>query len=145
MEVELTDAALTMFDKMMGGVFRKADRRHKEQLIDRAKMLNSSDASGSRWKNSPCRFLPLRKLQSHGVVMGNEALDKSSCILLGKGAAWPERIEFEAAVPSLDFTVALRVIRGGSDMGSVRPDGQECFLRAGSTLLTKSCEQFQDG
>jgi hypothetical protein len=29
MEVELTDAALTMFDKMMGGVFRKADRRHK--------------------------------------------------------------------------------------------------------------------
>jgi len=42
MEVELTDAALTMFDKMIGGVFRKADRRHKEQLIDRAKMLNSS-------------------------------------------------------------------------------------------------------
>jgi coenzyme F420-reducing hydrogenase alpha subunit len=42
MEVELTDAALTMFDKMIGGVFRKVDRRHKEQLIDRAKMLNSS-------------------------------------------------------------------------------------------------------
>ena len=33
MEVELTDAALTMFDKMMGGVFRKADRRHKDQLV----------------------------------------------------------------------------------------------------------------
>src|SRR4029077_15981225 len=62
-------------------------------------------------KTVPAAFLPLRKLQSHGVVMGNEALDKSSCILLGKGAAWPERIEFEAAVPSLDFTVALRVIR----------------------------------
>src|SRR5271165_5305975 len=41
-EVEVTDAALTMFDKMIGGVFRKADRRHKEQLIDRAKMLHSS-------------------------------------------------------------------------------------------------------
>jgi hypothetical protein len=38
MEVELTDAALTMFDKMMGGVFRRADRRHKDQLINRAKM-----------------------------------------------------------------------------------------------------------
>ena len=46
------------------------------------------------------------RMQSHGVVMGNEARDKSSCILLGKGAAWPETIEFEAAVPSLDFTVA---------------------------------------
>jgi hypothetical protein len=42
MEVELTDAALTMFDKMMGGVFRKADRRHKDQLVNRAKMLHSS-------------------------------------------------------------------------------------------------------
>jgi hypothetical protein len=42
MEVELTDAALIMFDKMMGGVFRKADRRHKDQLVNRAKMLHSS-------------------------------------------------------------------------------------------------------
>jgi len=41
-EVEVTDATLTMFDKMIGGVFRKADRRHKELLIDRAKILHSS-------------------------------------------------------------------------------------------------------
>ena len=34
--------ALIMFDKMMGGVFRKADRRHKDQLVNRAKMLHSS-------------------------------------------------------------------------------------------------------
>jgi hypothetical protein len=27
MEAELTDAAITMFDKMIGSVFRKADRR----------------------------------------------------------------------------------------------------------------------
>ena len=42
MEVEVADAALSMFDKMMGAVFRKADRRHKEQLIGRAQMLHSS-------------------------------------------------------------------------------------------------------
>jgi hypothetical protein len=27
---------------MMAGVFRKADRRHKDQLVNRAKMLHSS-------------------------------------------------------------------------------------------------------
>ena len=42
MEAELTDAALTMFDKMMGGVFCKADRRHKDNLVNRAKILDSS-------------------------------------------------------------------------------------------------------
>ena len=34
--------ALIMFDKMMGGVFRKADRRHTDQLVNRAKMLHRS-------------------------------------------------------------------------------------------------------
>jgi hypothetical protein len=38
----LTDAALTMFDKMMAGVFCKADRRHKDNLVNRAKILDSS-------------------------------------------------------------------------------------------------------
>ena len=42
MEAELADAALTMFDKMMGGVFCKADRQHKNNLVDRAKILDSS-------------------------------------------------------------------------------------------------------
>ena len=42
MEAELTDAALTMFDKMMGGVFCKADRQHKDNLVNRAKILDSS-------------------------------------------------------------------------------------------------------
>jgi hypothetical protein len=42
MEAELTDAALTMFDKIMGGVFCKADRLHKDNLVNRAKMLDSS-------------------------------------------------------------------------------------------------------
>jgi hypothetical protein len=50
--------------------------------------------------------------------MGNKALDKSSRLLLRRRPAWPEKtIEFEAAVPWLDVTVALRVIRVGSDMG----------------------------
>ena len=88
--------------------------------------------------------IPDGRVQPHGVVMGNEALDKSSCILLGKGAAWPERIEFEAAVPSLDFTVALRVIRGGSDMGQSGQTVKSAFY-ARALLSTKSCEQFQDG
>ena len=42
MEAELTDAALTMFDRMMGEVFCKADRQHKDNLVNRAKMLDSS-------------------------------------------------------------------------------------------------------
>jgi hypothetical protein len=46
------------------------------------------------------------RVQPHGVVMINEAL-KSSAILLGKRAAWPETIGFEALVPSLDFTVGM--------------------------------------
>jgi hypothetical protein len=41
-EAELTDAALTMVDKMMGGVFFKADRQHKNNLVERAKILDSS-------------------------------------------------------------------------------------------------------
>ena len=57
------------------------------------------------------------RMQPHGVVMVNEVLDKSSAILLGKRTAWPETVDFEALVPSLDFPVALRVVRGGFDMG----------------------------
>ena len=57
------------------------------------------------------------RVQPHGVVMVNEAIDKSSAILLGKRTAWPETIDFEALVPSLDFSVALRIVRGGFDMG----------------------------
>jgi hypothetical protein len=37
--------------------------------------------------------------------MVNEVLDKSSAILLGKRTAWPETVDFEALVPSLDFPV----------------------------------------
>ncbi|WP_114914065.1 Tn3 family transposase [Acidibrevibacterium fodinaquatile] len=42
MEAALTDAALAMFDKMLGAVFRRADRTHKDKLIDRAKSLDAS-------------------------------------------------------------------------------------------------------
>ena len=57
------------------------------------------------------------RMQPHGVVVVNEALDKSSGILLGKRAAKPEAISFEALVPAFDFPVALWVIGGGFDMG----------------------------
>src|ERR1700687_1204326 len=57
------------------------------------------------------------RVQPHSVVIGNEALDKSSGILMGERAAWPETIDFEALVPSLDFSVALWVVWRGSDMG----------------------------
>ena len=57
------------------------------------------------------------RMQPHGVIMVNEVLDKSSAILLGKRTAWPETVDFEALVPSLDFTVTLRVIGRGLDMG----------------------------
>jgi hypothetical protein len=53
--------------------------------------------------------------------MGNEALDKLSAIVLGKRAAWPETIDFEALIPSLDFTAALRIVRGGFDMRQSGP------------------------
>ena len=42
MEAILTDAAITMFEKMLGGVFRSADRIHKENVVDRAKVLDAS-------------------------------------------------------------------------------------------------------
>ena len=42
MEETLTDAAIVMFDKMMGGVFRRADRARKENVVDRAKTLDAS-------------------------------------------------------------------------------------------------------
>jgi Domain of unknown function (DUF4158) len=42
MEATLTDAALVMFDKMLGGVFRRADQTHKEHVADRAKTLDAS-------------------------------------------------------------------------------------------------------
>ena len=42
MEAVLTDAALTTFDKMLGGVFRRADRAYKENVVDRAKTLDAS-------------------------------------------------------------------------------------------------------
>ena len=32
----------SMFDKMLGGVFRRADREHKENVVDRAKTLDAS-------------------------------------------------------------------------------------------------------
>jgi len=42
MEAVLTDAALAMFDKMLGSVFRRADNKHKENLVARAKTLDAS-------------------------------------------------------------------------------------------------------
>ena len=42
MEAHLTDAALAMFDKMLGGVFRRAEQKHKDNVTDRAKMLDAS-------------------------------------------------------------------------------------------------------
>ncbi len=42
MEAVLTDATLTMFDKMLGAAFRRADRAHKDNLVDRARTLDAS-------------------------------------------------------------------------------------------------------
>ena len=42
METVFTDAALTMFDKMLGSVFRRADNKYKENLVTRAKTLDVS-------------------------------------------------------------------------------------------------------
>ena len=42
MEAILTDAALAMFDKMLGSVFRRADRAHNDSVVDRAKTLDAS-------------------------------------------------------------------------------------------------------
>jgi hypothetical protein len=42
MESTLTDAGITMFDKMLGGVFRSAENAHKENIVDRAKTLDAS-------------------------------------------------------------------------------------------------------
>ena len=42
MEAILTDAALVMFDKMLGGVYRRADRAYRENVVHRAKALDAS-------------------------------------------------------------------------------------------------------
>src|SRR5277367_5388060 len=42
MEAVFTDGALAMFDKMLGAVFRRADRAHKDNVVDRAKTLDAS-------------------------------------------------------------------------------------------------------
>ena len=40
MEAILTDAGITVFDKMLGGVFRRAERAHQEHSVQRAKGLD---------------------------------------------------------------------------------------------------------
>jgi TnpA family transposase len=42
MEARLIDATLAMFDKMLGAVFRRADRAHKDNVVDRAETLDAS-------------------------------------------------------------------------------------------------------
>ena len=42
MEAILTDAALVMLDKMLGGVFRRADRAYRENVVNRVKALDGS-------------------------------------------------------------------------------------------------------
>lgn len=42
MEAILTDAALVMVDKMLGDVYRRAERAYKENLVHRAKALDAS-------------------------------------------------------------------------------------------------------
>ena len=42
MEAVLSDAALAMFDKMLGAIFRRADHAHKDNVVDRAKTLDAS-------------------------------------------------------------------------------------------------------
>src|SRR5277367_3440824 len=42
MEAVFTDGALAMFDKMLGSIFRRADRAHKDNVVDRAKTLDAS-------------------------------------------------------------------------------------------------------
>ena len=42
MEAVLVDAALVMFEKMLGSVFRRADRAHRDNIVDRAKTLDAA-------------------------------------------------------------------------------------------------------
>jgi TnpA family transposase len=41
-EAILTDAALVMFDKMLGGVYRRAERAYRENVVHRAKAIDAS-------------------------------------------------------------------------------------------------------
>jgi hypothetical protein len=47
------------------------------------------------------------RMQPHGVVMVNEAFNKSCGIRLGKRATRPEAISFKALVPAFDFPVGI--------------------------------------
>ena len=57
------------------------------------------------------------RVQPHCIVIVNKAFDNSNAVRLGKRTAWPKAIGFEALVPSLDFSVTLRVKGRGLDMG----------------------------
>ena len=42
MEVALTDAAILMVEKLVGGMFRRADRTRSERLIDQARLFRDT-------------------------------------------------------------------------------------------------------
>ena len=59
MEAILTDAALTMFDRLIGITARRAERLHSERLAERAKVLDASArvlvTAGKAPDGRPCR------------------------------------------------------------------------------------------
>lgn len=47
MEAILTDAALSMFDKMLGAICRRADRARKENVVERARTICAKSSSAT--------------------------------------------------------------------------------------------------
>src|SRR6516162_2933410 len=66
------------------------------------------------------------RVQPHCIVIVNKAFDNSNAVRLGKRTAWPKAIGFEALVPSLDFSVTLRVKGRGLDMGQAGQADKLC-------------------
>jgi hypothetical protein len=64
MEAILTDAALVMIDKMLGGVFRRADRAYRENVVHRAKALDASARALLHMAKACWRRRSLEKIKS---------------------------------------------------------------------------------
>ncbi len=85
MEAVLTDAALAMFGKMLGAVFRRADRAHKENLADRAKALDASTRA----------LLGMAKAMLAAKEKGEDQI-----VAVERALGW-ERLNLETAVAAL--------------------------------------------
>lgn len=56
-------------------------------------------------------------VESDGVVVGDEGVDGAAAVVVGERGLGAYGVGFEGLMPTLEFSVGLRVVRGGADVG----------------------------